>query len=81
MIRGAPRYYERGLARSPAVEAATAEYFCDNDSEQQWIDEWAELGGEFRMSQTSAYESYREFMEANGARFIPTRVSVPEPAD
>lgn len=75
MIRGAQRYYGCGrLLRSPAVDAATAEYFCDNDSEQQWIEECAELGDDFRASQSAAYESYRQCMEANGARYIPTRV-------
>ena len=74
MIRGAQRYYSEGLVRSPAVIAATAEYFSDNDNVQQWMDECAVLGEDFRASQASAYESLSEFLKRNGVRFIPTRV-------
>ena len=74
MIRGAQRYYSEGLVRSPAVEAATAEYFSDNDNVQQWMDECTVRGEDFRMSQASAYESVSENMKTNGVRYIPTRV-------
>ena len=74
MIKGAQRYYDKGLVRSPAVEAATAEYFTDNDTTQQWIDQCAEIGEGFRVGQACVYESYRALMEAYGVRYIPTRV-------
>lgn len=72
MIDGAVKYYRDGLARSPSVERDTAEYFLDNDCAEQWIEHCAELGEGFRMLQTTAYESFRAFMEGQG--YPPHRI-------
>lgn len=73
MIEGARRYYAGGLPRSPSVETATNEYFLDNDTIKQWLEQCAELGDDHRTTQRGAYESYKAFMEGHGYRHIPTR--------
>ncbi len=75
MIEGARMYYAHGLPRSASVETATREYFLDNDTTKQWLEEYAEVGDDWRVSQQMAYESYTLFMEQNGHRHIPTRTA------
>jgi len=73
MIEGAMLYYQEGLEPSPAVKAATAEYFEENDAIQQWLDESTEAGPEFRVKADCAYANYRAWAANQGFRFPLTR--------
>ncbi|WP_156135384.1 hypothetical protein [Novosphingobium malaysiense] len=69
MIEGAVRYYQEGLEPSPTVKTATAEYFEENDTIQQWLDDSAEIGPDFRVKGDVAYANYRAWAGDQGIRF------------
>ena len=73
MIEGAVRYYRDGFQPSPAVKAATAEYFEENDTIQQWIDDFAQCGPDFRERADRVYENYKNWAEDQGFRYPLTR--------
>jgi putative DNA primase/helicase len=66
MIEGAVLYYREGLEPSPAVKAATAEYFEENDTIQQWLNDSTEAGDDFRVKADLAYANYRAWAAAQG---------------
>jgi len=72
-IDGAVKYYRDGLPKSPAVIAASNEYFLDSDFSQQWIEDCCEVDPEFRVSQADAYENYRVYLDHIGRTSIPDR--------
>lgn len=73
MIDGAVLYYQEGLAPSPAVKAATAEYFEENDTIQQWLNESVEAGADFRTKADLVYANYRAWAAAQGFNYPLTR--------
>lgn len=73
MIEGAVEYYKEGLAPSPAVEMANAEYFEANDLIQQWLNECCEVGDGHRVEGSIAYADFMEWCTAQGFRFPMTR--------
>lgn len=58
MIEGAVRYYNEGFEPSPAVKAATSEYFEEYDTIQQWLDDCVECGPQFRERAEEIYARY-----------------------
>tara|TARA_B110001454_G_scaffold211112_1_gene226374 strand:- start:1781 stop:3607 length:1827 start_codon:yes stop_codon:yes gene_type:complete len=72
-IDGAVKYYRDGLPKSPAVIAASNEYFLDSDFSQQWIEDCCELGPDFRVLQAEAYENFRIYLEHIGRERMPER--------
>lgn len=73
MIEGAVLYYQEGLAPSPAVKAATAEYFEENDTIQQWLNESTETGPDWRTKADLVYANYRAWASAQGFNYPLTR--------
>lgn len=73
MIAGAVHYYEEGLETSPAVKAATAEYFEENDTIQQWLDESTEAGDDVRAKANLVYANYRAWASTQGFNYPLTR--------
>lgn len=73
MIEGAVLYYQEGLEPSPAVKAATAEYFEENDTLQQFLDESVELGPDFREKADWVYANYRGWASKQGFKYPMTR--------
>jgi P4 family phage/plasmid primase-like protien len=73
MIDGAVRYFNEGLEPSPAVKAATVEYFEENDTIQQWLDERAILGVDFVEKGALAYGDYQEWAHQQGFSHPLTR--------
>ena len=73
MIDGAVLYYKEGLTPSPAVKSATAEYFEENDTIQQWLNESTESGEEFRTKGETGYANYRAWAAAQGFNYPLTR--------
>ncbi|MDA9918453.1 phage/plasmid primase, P4 family [Erythrobacter sp.] len=73
MIDGAALYYKEGLTPSPAVKSATAEYFEENDTIQQWLNESTESGEEFRTKGETGYANYRAWAAAQGFNYPLTR--------
>lgn len=70
---GAVLYYQEGLEQSPAVKAATAEYFEENDTLQQWLNDSVELGPDFREKADRVYINYRGWASGQGFKFPMTR--------
>ena len=66
-IRGCLEYLERGLPRPEAVLAATKQYFEEQDTFNQWLEESCVLGqtGSFTAS-ASLYASWRQYSENAG---------------
>ena len=73
MIEGAVRYYSEGFEPSPAVKAATAEYFEENDTIQQWLNDSAEVGSDLVEKGDRVYENYRFWAAAQGFSYPLTR--------
>jgi P4 family phage/plasmid primase-like protien len=73
MIDGAVLYHQEGLEPSPAVRVATAEYFEENDAIQQWLDESAEVGADYREKADRVYANYRAWATGQGFNFPLTR--------
>lgn len=73
MIDGAVRYHQERLAPSPAVKAATAEYFEENDTVQQWLNDCAQCGPEYREKADRIYEVYKLWAEDQGFKYPLTR--------
>jgi len=69
MIDGAIRYYAEGLEPSPAIKAATADYFEENDALQQFLDDRTELVREHKERCDRVYEVYQQWAEAQGFRY------------
>jgi len=69
MIEGAMLYYQEGLEPSPAVKAATAEYFEENDTIQQWLADSTEAGPEFREKGDKVYANYHAWAIAQGFKY------------
>ena len=70
MIEGAGRYYREGFEPSPAVRAATAEYFEDNDTMQQFMNDCVVCGPEFREKADTVYSRYQQWAEGQGFRYL-----------
>ena len=68
-IDGALEWQRAGLVRPTAVKAATADYFSEQDSVAQWLEEQCETGGR-HLSETvgALFESWRTFALANGEK-------------
>lgn len=73
MIDGAVLYYHEGLEPSPAVKAATAEYFEENDTLQQWLDDSVEQGQDFREKADRVYANYQAWANNQGFKYPMTR--------
>jgi putative DNA primase/helicase len=68
-IRGAVEWYKHGLPRPAAVNAATQQYFDEQDIFAQWLDETCDVDiGNHAMSARSAelYASWSNFAKAHG---------------
>ena len=74
-IEGAIKYYSEGLSRSPAVDAANAEYFEANDLIQQWLNECCEVGPDRRVEGIVAYQNYVSWCADQGVKFPIQRQS------
>lgn len=73
MIDGAVSYYREGFEPSPAVRAATAEYFEENDTIQQWLDDCTISGPDHREKADRVYANYKLWAEDQGFKFPLTR--------
>ena len=73
MIDGAVRYYREGLEPSPNVKAATAEYFEENDTIQQFLEDCTVRGDGFRDKADLVYITYQTWAEAQGIKYPLTR--------
>ena len=73
MIEGAVRYYREGFEPSPNVRAATAEYFEENDTIQQYMNDSVVCGPDFREKADRVYSNYLQWAEGQGFKFPLTR--------
>ena len=73
MIDGAVQYLNEGLEPSPSVKAATAEYFEENDTIQQWLNENAQMCSEHVEKGDRVYDSYRDWATRQGFSYPFTR--------
>ena len=55
------------------MKAATAEYFEENDTIQQWIDDATEAVPEYKEKADAVYFNYRAWAEAQGFNYPLTR--------
>jgi P4 family phage/plasmid primase-like protien len=69
MIDGCLDWQKNGLVRPPVVIEATAEYFSEQDSVRQWIEECCDTGGT-RLSDTTEnlYTSWTAWITASGEK-------------
>ncbi|MET0370700.1 MAG: phage/plasmid primase, P4 family [Sphingobium sp.] len=73
MIDGAVRYCREGLEPSPLVKAATAEYFEDHDTIQQWRNDRTEDLADHREKADDIYRDYRDWATDQGFLYPLTR--------
>jgi putative DNA primase/helicase len=66
MIDGCLDWQRHGLVRPASVEAATAEYFAEQDLMQAWLDEKCDIKASFEQSATPLFRSWSEFAKAAG---------------
>ena len=71
MIEGCSAWKMEGLRRPEAVEAATIEYFADEDHVRQWIDECCDYHPDAteRTATSTLFASWRNWCEASGLRY------------
>ncbi|WP_420608008.1 phage/plasmid primase, P4 family [Novosphingopyxis sp.] len=74
MIEGAVRYYREGLKRSPAVLAASAEYFEEQDLIELWIGERCERGDNHKVDAQLAHGDFVEWCTEQAIRHPLTRL-------
>jgi putative DNA primase/helicase len=65
-IEGCIDWQQKGLVRPSVVNAATAEYFDEQDLFGRWIEEKCSVGLGQKGSPTKLYESWKQFALANG---------------
>lgn len=70
MIAGCLDWQRNGLIRPQVVMATTAEYFAEQDTFQQWIDDCCETGAAHACTVSALWASYSGFANARGE---PTR--------
>jgi putative DNA primase/helicase len=69
MIDGCLEWQRIGLAPPPVVRDATEEYFAEQDTTQQWLDDCTEDGGDLAFSRTAElFASWKEWCEARNLR-------------
>jgi putative DNA primase/helicase len=68
MIEGCLDWQENGLVRPAIVSEATAEYFDDQDTFGQWLDEYCVRGLNGFEVQAKLYTSWKAFAERQGDR-------------
>ena len=61
MIDGCLDWRKNGLVRPPAVATSTADYFSDQDTLAQWIDECCETGKGFEDTAASLFSNWRNY--------------------
>jgi putative DNA primase/helicase len=69
MLDGAVDWLGNGLIRPAVVRAATAEYFADQDTVRQWVDDCCEITERpphTADTSKSLYDSWRNYASANG---------------
>lgn len=81
LILGALDWHQNGLIRPAVVEDATNEYFDEQDTFGQWLDECCEVGEShhgYIATTDSLYTSWQQFAFANGADPGTKRRTFPE---
>ena len=73
MIEGSVRYCQEGLKPSPLVKVATAEYFEDHDTIQQWRNDSTEDVPDYREKADDVYRDYRDWATGQGFLYPLTR--------
>ena len=74
MIDGCVDWQRHGLTRPAVVLAATAEYFSEQDSVQQWVEECCQRGGRNISDTTvSLFKSWSDYALANGEKSGTTK--------
>jgi len=69
MIDGCLDWQKNGLVRPPVVIEATAEYFSEQDSVRQWIEECCDTGGTLLSDTTeNLYASWTAYITASGEK-------------
>ena len=69
MIDGCLDWQKNGLVRPPVVIEATAEYFSEQDSVRQWIEECCDTGGTLLSDTTeNLYASWSAWITASGEK-------------
>ena len=63
-LDGALQYQEIGLAPPEAVTRATQEYFSDQDTFTQWIEDCCEVGADFWEIPSRLFASWQEYARA-----------------
>jgi putative DNA primase/helicase len=63
MIDGCLDWQANGLVRPPVVRAATAAYFADQDSVQQWLDDCCNVAPDLVDTNQSLFASWRAYAE------------------
>jgi putative DNA primase/helicase len=66
MIEGCLDWQAHGLLRPAIVTSATAEYFSEQDTMRQWVDECCETRVNAADTSASLYSSWRNFAAARG---------------
>jgi putative DNA primase/helicase len=66
MIDGCLDWQRNGLIRPQVVLDATAEYFSEQDSIRQWIEECCDIQCTFSDTSSNLYKSWAAWAEANG---------------
>jgi putative DNA primase/helicase len=77
MLDGALNWQANGLIRPDIVRAATAEYFADQDTVRQWIEECCDINSSradpLRDTSASLFASWKNFAAAHGENAGTTR--------
>ena len=66
MIEGCLDWQRNGLIRPEVVSQATAEYFEDQDTFGQWLDECCETGSHLFETTTRLFQAWKAFAERHG---------------
>lgn len=72
-IEGAQFWLNERLGRCPAIEAASAAYFDEQDTVSQWIAERCEVGASFGFAGSDALANFNSFLNSRGERPVNAR--------
>ena len=78
MIAGCLDWQSHGLQRPGVVANATAEYFADQDTFGQWLDECCEIGRNFVVTTAALWESWDRFARSEGENRLKRTKGFPE---
>jgi P4 family phage/plasmid primase-like protien len=72
-IEGAQIWLRERLGKCPAIEAASAAYFDEQDTVSQWISERCDAGGDLGVLASDALASFNDFLRTRGERPVNAR--------